>query len=179
MKPNIREIVAAHSLLVRMYIEAFKTLKANLAAGLNIELRHDTPSTCAAEPYDVALGVDAMAQAVRAGGVLKVSNLHNSTLYERGGNEWFRTVHDMVHLLYGLGFSPNDEDKVHRFLWRYLSATQAWWSLSDDQKLVVAAVYQADTYAQTKYERRTGSFPEDQGAFVIKHVQRRLRNATA
>ena len=175
MKPSIREIVAAHSTLVKMYREAYPILRQCLGAK-GIHLNHGEPKAVGREPYDVAQGIEAMLASVTKSQTLLVSGLHNSTLYERGGNEWFRTVHDCVHLLYGLGFNPADEREVHRRLWQFLECTQAWHALGAPQKAVVGAVYYADTFGQTNYERRTGGFPEDQGAFTIKHVQRSLRN---
>lgn len=178
MKPSIREIIAAHSTLVQLYRQVFPLLKTNLKAQ-GIVLDQDEPYVVPEEPYNVGTGIEPMRHIVGKARLLKVSSLHDTTLYHSGGNAWFRTVHDMVHLLYSLGFTPDDEAKVHHFLWLYITAVPAWWALTEPQRRLVAAVYNADTYGQTAYERRKGSFPADQAAFVIKHVQRSLRNAQA
>jgi hypothetical protein len=159
MQVTIREIIVAHAKLVRMYREVFPHLRDNLKVGRGIDLRQQN---------DLERGVAGMTSAVRTAGCLKVSSLNNTSLYPYTGNEWFRTVHDMVHILYGLGFTPGEEKQVHDHLWVYLRNTAAWWDLPTDQQAVVAAVYRADTYGQTEYERRNGCFPADQGAFTIK-----------
>lgn len=179
MQVNIREIVAAHSHLGGLYRQVFPQLRDCLKARHALHLSHSEPKIVGAEPYDVAAGIADMLQAVKASQVLKVSGLHDSTLYERDGNAWFRTVHDMVHLLYELGFTPAAELRVHDELWSFITTAAGWHSLSGRQALIAEAVYWADTTAQTLYEKRTGKFPVDQGAFVIQQVKRRLHNAQA
>lgn len=179
MKPKVRTILGAHAALVEMYRAVFPLLTENLRAAHSIHLKHTAPLAVPREPYDIAEGIEYIRSQVRISGILNVSDLHDTTLYGRDGNAWFRTVHDAVHLLYGLGFTYRHEMQVHKHLWALLTQTSQWWGLDGPQQALVKAIYWADTFAQTKYERRTGRFPEDQGAFVINYVQRSLRHATA
>ncbi|MNJ09299.1 hypothetical protein D3C77_34420 [compost metagenome] len=179
MQGTVCSIVAAHEKLAKMYREAIPRLTLNFRAKYGPTLTDWPGSVVDHEPYDISKGIGHMLQQVRASGVLRVSGLHDTSLYPDAGNVGFRYAHDLTHLLYELGFDEQSEHTVHHFLWLYIRATPTWFGLYPEQKQLVAQVYRADTTDQTNYERRHGHFPPDQGAFVIKQVQRRLRHAQA
>ena len=128
------------------------------------------------EPYDVSLGVDAMREAVRVERVLLVSLLNADTaIYGAEGNAWFRFFHDLGHMLYGLDFTAEDENKLHALLWvHHLEGTRTFAELSKLEQELVSLVYDADTTGQTDYFTEHGEFPADQTAFAIAYLKERV-----
>lgn len=110
---------------------------------------------------------DALAQRVAQTRELAVERDFSATaIYGRNGNTVFRAFHDMDHLLYGLGFTVQDEIEV---------ALRGWNSIvklipKHDQDFC-RRVYMADTIGQTVYFQKHGRFPDNQLAFVVDYVR--------
>lgn len=164
MHPDITR--ATYHLACMYHRAAFKLQTALRYKG--IDIRHGCPKPYNGEPYDPADGVQNMIDGVRCTGHLYTSDLHcDGTVYEtRIDNIWFRFVHDMGHMLYGLDFTHEAEATLHLKLWNWLETQPQFHALTAKEQRWAWAVYTADTQGQTEYEQKHGKFPTDQRAFV-------------
>jgi hypothetical protein len=105
-------------------------------------------------------------KAEAAQGLLRVSSEFSQTaIYGLSGNVTFRVMHDYGHLLYDAEFTLEQECSLARTQWLDL---RRW--IEPEWREICSVVYFADTVEQSKHEDATGSFPEDQRAFVLGHL---------
>lgn len=136
-----------------------------------IDIRHASPRVVMSQPYDMANpnALEYMLHDVKAYNRLEVSGLFSAaTVYDSpSDNHAFRFLHDMGHLLYGLGFDYAGESALHPRLWSWIETVPMFWSLSKEEQRWCWAVYMADTRGQTDYYETHNVFPENQRAFVL------------
>lgn len=165
-----REIVQAHVHLVAIYKELMPRLRMCIGPMRGVRLQTE-PEVVMQEPFaPTPAGLAAMRERVVQHGYLPVSGLNNTTMYPEDGNAWFRTVHDLTHVLFDLGFTADEEIQVHTALWRFIETSVEWFALTERSQRVVRAVYNVDTYAQSAYFTRHGEFPADQGQFLLDNI---------
>ena len=110
-----------------------------------------------------------------ANGVLRVTDKHSDTsIYGVAGNLAFRFFHDFGHIRYGAEFTTQSEVWLAARQWedlvKYLPA---------EWRTVCCVVYTADTVKQSLYEAKTGQFPADQKAFVLRDLEAHLNGWAA
>lgn len=159
--------------LVAMFIEVAPKLREQLFEVWGTYIQNIGPVVLDCEPYDVELGIEDMRQKVQDAGALFVSGLHCETaVFGERGNQWFRHVHDLGHLIYDLGFDTASENRVHMRLWRYwLQETDTYEALSLARQSNAVSLYYCDTVGQTDYFEGTGEFPHDQFQFAVERLQ--------
>lgn len=160
--------LAAYHLSILYRAIAYPLTQALKLSGVPIS--HACPRVVAGQPYDVtgAVAVSVMRAKVVETGMLWVSSdFCDNTIYETASdNQWFRFVHDMGHILYGLAFDSAGEKQLHKNLWQWIETCPQYWALTAEQQRWVYAVYMADTQGQTDYFDLLGEFPPNQRAFV-------------
>lgn len=138
-------LVDAYKATIQEYQEALP---------LSLMVRPDAPDTYEALKEEAGRGILAVTSA-----------FSETSIYGVSGNITFRVFHDYGHILYDAQFTTEDEVKL---------ATMQWLDLKRHLPVewldICHAVYFADTVEQSKYEARTGHFPENQKAFVSGHL---------
>ena len=128
---------------------------------------------------DIKLAVSASAPETMKGlqedleqGKLRVSPEHSSqSLYGDVGNLWFRWFHDMGHLATGLRMHHKGETDLAKLQLSDVYTALSTLGMSDTNVSFCAALYMADSAAQSDHLVQRGEFPVDQKQFVLDTVQ--------
>lgn len=159
---NKLQVTMAAQLLVEAYKKVAKELLRGMPAGCTRikEVRHysEAPST-----------LDEMRGCIQGtGGVLLIAGEGcENSIYGRTGNLWFRAMHDLGHLTFGLHTTYKDEVALAGILWQLVLVhipAEYWQDCTH--------VYYADTVGQSMHSDEYGYFPADQVAFVQEMCRR-------
>lgn len=153
---NKLQVMMAAQLLAEAYKKVAKELLRGMPAGCTrvkeVRRYSEAPST-----------LDEMRSCIadNNGTLYVASEGCENSIYGHTGNLWFRAMHDLGHLTFGMRTTYNDEVALAGILWQLVATHVPTEFLYDCN-----AVYLADTVGQSIHADLYGHFPDNQVEFV-------------